>query len=100
MNRNVKAIRKLDEANDEMKAEYDFTGGEHGRHAYRFGESAEDESARKSARLIFTSAWSIPRLRPWQQNFISSATTKPGKGFASCLNLIQRSSKSFDIWLA
>jgi hypothetical protein len=45
MNRNGRAIRQPDAADDELRPEYDFSGGERGRHAHRFGEVAEDESA-------------------------------------------------------
>ena len=45
MNRNVTAGKQLDATEDEMRSEYDFTAGERARHAYRFGEVAEDESA-------------------------------------------------------
>jgi hypothetical protein len=44
MNRSVKTNRQLDAADEDMRPEYDFTGGERGRHAHRFGEVAGDES--------------------------------------------------------
>jgi len=44
MNRSDR-MKQLDTTDDAMRPEYDFTGGERGRHAHRFGEVAEDESA-------------------------------------------------------
>ena len=46
MNPSVKKIETPDyrDNSDEMKAEYDFTGGEQGRYAHLFGEVTEDES--------------------------------------------------------
>lgn len=43
MNRSAKKFEQPDEF-EEMRAEYDFKGGERGRHAHLFGEVSEDEN--------------------------------------------------------
>jgi len=45
MNRTARNTRQFDDVDDDMKPEYDFSGGERGRHAHLFGESEKDESS-------------------------------------------------------